>query len=98
MDGSEYIGIAAGTLTTISYIPQISKLFRENDNDGLSPTFFIILLIGGILWTIYGFKQNVLALKIFSVISACFLITILTKYYQIEYKKNKERYKLKCSR
>ena len=47
-------GIAAGTLTTISFIPQVIKLYRTKSASGLSIATFWIFSCGVFLWLVYG--------------------------------------------
>ena len=48
------LGIMAGTLTTISFIPQVIKLYRTKDAKGLSIATFCLFSCGVFLWLVYG--------------------------------------------
>ena len=48
------LGLAAGTLTTISFIPQVIKLYKTKDAKDLSTATFCIFSCGVFLWLIYG--------------------------------------------
>jgi MtN3 and saliva related transmembrane protein len=48
------IGLAAGTLTTISYLPQIIKTWKLKETKDISLTMYSILTVGVALWLIYG--------------------------------------------
>lgn len=48
------IGIVAGILTSISMVPQLSKVLKEKDVENLSPVMIGILLAGVSLWVVYG--------------------------------------------
>ena len=48
------IGILAGFLCTISFIPQIVRIFRTRHTRDLSLMTFSILSLGVFLWLIYG--------------------------------------------
>lgn len=54
MEHSNYIGLAAGTCTAISMIPQFIKSLREKKVDGISPLLMLVLLAGNTLWVWYG--------------------------------------------
>ncbi|MEM1327588.1 MAG: SemiSWEET transporter [Bacteroidota bacterium] len=54
MDALTILGIAAGIFTTASIIPQIKKAWETKKVDDLSSLWLIILIIGVVLWTIYG--------------------------------------------
>ena len=48
------LGIMAGTLTTISFIPQVIKIYKTKDAKGLSIVTFYLFSVGVFLWLIYG--------------------------------------------
>jgi MtN3 and saliva related transmembrane protein len=48
------IGLAAGTCTTISFLPQVIKTFKTKETKDLSLSMYIVLVTGMLLWTIYG--------------------------------------------
>jgi len=50
----EYIGLAAGSLTTAAYLPQVYKTWRTKAVGDLSLVMYWALTIGIGLWTIYG--------------------------------------------
>ena len=52
------LGIMAGTLTTISFIPQVVKIYRTKDAKGLSMATFSVFSCGVFLWLIYGIKTG----------------------------------------
>ncbi len=54
MDEKLIIGIAAGTLTAISAIPQIIKVLQTKKVTHISPFMFIILALGNAAWVWYG--------------------------------------------
>jgi MtN3 and saliva related transmembrane protein len=48
------IGIIAGILCAISFIPQIVKIFRTKQAKDLSLITFAVFTIGVSLWLVYG--------------------------------------------
>lgn len=52
------LGIMAGMLTTISFIPQVIKIYRSKDAKDLSMTTFCIFSCGVFLWLVYGILAN----------------------------------------
>lgn len=50
----EWVGYAAGVLTTLAYIPQVIKVLREKHTKSISLGMYV-LITGGIgLWFVYG--------------------------------------------
>lgn len=50
----EFIGPIGALLTTISFLPQVLQVIKTKDVSGISLGMYIILVIGVILWTLYG--------------------------------------------
>lgn len=51
----ELIGLLAGALTTISFVPQLVHTVRTKDTKSISLGMYIIFCTGVLFWTIYGF-------------------------------------------
>ena len=51
---SFYIGLAAGILCTISFIPQVYIVIKTKNTKDLSLATFLVFAIGVFLWFIYG--------------------------------------------
>lgn len=49
-----FLGFAAGTLTTVSFIPQVHKAWRTRRCDDLSLGMLLAFGAGVLLWLIYG--------------------------------------------
>jgi MtN3 and saliva related transmembrane protein len=49
-----YLGYIAGILTTVCYVPQIIRVFRLRSAKEISFLYTIFLLIGVMLWLLYG--------------------------------------------
>ena len=48
------LGITAGVLTTIAYLPQLIKTWQSKSAGDISWSMLIILCTGIILWLVYG--------------------------------------------
>jgi MtN3 and saliva related transmembrane protein len=51
---AEYLGYAAGVLTTFCYVPQIIRVFQLKSAREISFLYSIFLLTGVIIWLLYG--------------------------------------------
>lgn len=51
---AETIGIAAGVLTTGSFLPQVFKIIRDRDTASISIAMYGAFTAGVLLWLIYG--------------------------------------------
>jgi MtN3 and saliva related transmembrane protein len=52
------LGIIAGTLTTISFLPQVIKIYKDKDTKSLSLSMFILFFIGMTFWLLYSIFLN----------------------------------------
>ena len=53
-----YVGLAAGILTTISFLPQAIKTWQTKSTKDISLVMFLSFCLGVVLWVIYGFYTN----------------------------------------
>ncbi|OGR37049.1 MAG: hypothetical protein A2051_06030 [Desulfovibrionales bacterium GWA2_65_9] len=54
LNGVEYIGLAAGALTTAAYLPQVYKTWRTRNVGDISLTMYTSMTLGIFLWLVYG--------------------------------------------
>ncbi|MGC8620064.1 MAG: SemiSWEET transporter [Thermoplasmata archaeon] len=78
MDYINIMGLIAGTLTTISYLPQAIKIWKKKSAKEVSLLMYIIISIGILLWLIYGIEIHSLPLILANGISLIFSLIILT--------------------
>jgi MtN3 and saliva related transmembrane protein len=53
-DFTTVLGLVAGALTTIAYLPQLIKTWKSKSAEDLSWSMLITLCVGIVLWLIYG--------------------------------------------
>ena len=73
----EIIGLLAAFLTTSAFIPQVYKIYKEKKADGISLTMYVILLIGVLLWLLYGILIGSLSIIIANGITALLQLSII---------------------
>ncbi|MEM9361613.1 MAG: SemiSWEET transporter [Bacteroidota bacterium] len=77
MESIEIVGLVAATLTTSSFIPQVYKAFKNKSTKDVSLTMYTVLLIGTILWLIYGINIQSLAVILANSITALLVLLVL---------------------
>ncbi|CAN5390100.1 SemiSWEET transporter [soil metagenome] len=76
----ELLGILAGTLTLVGYLPQTIKTIHTRKTHDLSLTTFIIIGVSALLWTIYGFAEHLPAIWVTNaVVAVCSTIILSIK-------------------
>ncbi|WP_119462150.1 SemiSWEET transporter [Rhodospirillaceae bacterium SYSU D60014] len=58
----EFIGLFAGALTTLSFLPQALKVYRTRSARDLSLAMFLLFWLGIVLWIVYGVLLGSLAI------------------------------------
>ena len=76
-DAVTAIGLLAGTLTTISFLPQLIQTFRTKSAEDLSYLMLITFMSGVILWLIYGIFLRALPIILANAVTLALLIAIV---------------------
>ena len=71
------IGLIAGGLTSVSFIPQAIKTIRTQNTSGISLTTYMLFTIGVALWVIYGFFTEDFAILLTNLITVILSLIIL---------------------
>tara|TARA_B100001559_G_scaffold199721_1_gene167031 strand:+ start:5120 stop:5392 length:273 start_codon:yes stop_codon:yes gene_type:complete len=74
----EVIGLLAGFLTMIGFVPQLIKIWRHGSTEGVSLGMYFVLLSGVSLWLIYGFFINSVSIIISNSIAGIIQICIIS--------------------
>lgn len=54
MFGANELGFIAGTITTVSFVPQVIRVYRNKSGRDVSAWMMLLLATGTLLWLIYG--------------------------------------------
>lgn len=84
MDLTETMGLVAGFLTTVAFIPQVIKTWQSKSARDLSLIMFSLFCTGVFLWMIYGFMINELPVILWNIITLMLALTIL--FFKIRFK------------
>lgn len=77
MDYITLIGLMGGTLTTISFFPQVIRIWKTHSTKDLSLGMFLLFSLGVILWLIYGILQNQIPVILSNAVTLVLAIIIL---------------------
>jgi MtN3 and saliva related transmembrane protein len=73
----ELLGLIAGTLTTISFLPQLVKIVKNKSAKDVSLLMFLIFTLGILLWLVYGILTLTLAIIIANSVTIILALSIL---------------------
>jgi len=71
------VGLVAAFCTTVSYVPQIRKIWATGETHDISLKMILILSTGIALWVVYGIMQGDAVIILANSMSLAFLATIL---------------------
>ena len=71
------IGLVAGTLTTVSFIPQVVRSWRRRSVADLSPTMLVAFSAGVSLWIVYGLMTDALPVIISNAVTLALALALV---------------------
>jgi MtN3 and saliva related transmembrane protein len=77
METITLLGLAAGSLTTVAFVPQVAKIWRTQSADDVSLIMFLLFSTGLLLWLMYGVAIRSLPVIISNAITLVFSVAIL---------------------
>lgn len=77
MDYVTLVGLLAGTLTTIAFIPQLQQTWRTRSAQDVSLGMLITFVTGVFLWLVYGLMLGALPVILANVITLVLTLAIL---------------------
>ena len=52
---TEWTGYIAAVLTTVSFVPQVIKIYKTRETAGISLVMYLVFVSGIGMWLLYGF-------------------------------------------
>lgn len=77
------VGYIAGTLTTISFVPQVLRAWTLKETRDLSLAMLLLFAAGIILWTVYGVWTASLPIIIANAVT--FLLLVVLLWLKVKY-------------
>lgn len=83
MDTIVLVGYIAGTLTTISFIPQVARAWKLKETRDLSFAMLLLFALGVLLWALYGVWIGSIPIIAANVIT--FILILVLLWMKIKY-------------
>jgi len=87
MDDWLMLGVLAGLLTTVGFIPQIIKGYRTKRMEDVSLLMPLVLGAGMLLWLFYGISLENLPIVLWNAIA--FALNLVVVVLKLRYAKNR---------
>ncbi|MCK9531531.1 MAG: SemiSWEET transporter [Gammaproteobacteria bacterium] len=77
MDTLNTLGLVAGSLTTLAFVPQVVKIWRTRSADDISTVMFLLFSTGVLLWLLYGIVLNALPVIVANGVTLVLAVMVL---------------------
>jgi len=77
MDTIVLVGYIAGTLTTLSFVPQVARAWKLKETRDLSLAMLILFALGVLLWTLYGIWTGSLPIIAANIVTFILILVLL---------------------
>ena len=83
MDTIVVVGYIAGSLTTVSFVPQVYRAWKLKETRDLSLAMLLFFAAGILLWTLYGIWSGSLPIIAANVVT--FLLLLILLWLKVKY-------------
>jgi MtN3 and saliva related transmembrane protein len=84
VDSIELLGLAAGSLTTLSFVPQVLKIWRTRSGKDVSYGMFLLFSLGVLLWLFYGIARQSLPIVLANAVTLVLAVAVLVLKFRFE--------------
>lgn len=77
MNTSTLLGLGAGSLTTLAFVPQVLKTWRTKSGNDISLGMILLFSTGVLLWLIYGILIDALPVILANAVTLLLSLTVL---------------------
>lgn len=73
----QWIGYAAGSLTTLAYLPQVLHVWKTKRAEDLHIGWLLALAVGVFLWLLYGILTHQPPVTVANVVTLALIVALL---------------------
>jgi MtN3 and saliva related transmembrane protein len=81
--GITLLGLVAGTLTTLAFLPQLFKVWRSKSAKDISMTWLVTFSGGVLLWLIYGMLLGQIPILLANAVTLG--LTLIILFFKLKY-------------
>ena len=74
---TDIIGVCAGVLTTIAFLPQVLQVIRTRSTHDISLAMYSVFTLGIVIWLVYGFMLGAWPIIIANVVTLVLALIVL---------------------
>lgn len=80
----QILGLAAGTITSITFLPQVIRIWKTKSAKDLSMVMMLLLIVGTSMWLSYGLLINDAAIIYTN--SMVLAMSLIMMFFKLRYK------------
>lgn len=80
----DVLGVAAGIVTTLIFLPQVIKTWREKSAKDISLLMFVIAAVNDVMWIVYGTLKSDMIITLTNSVVLVMALTMI--YFKLTYK------------
>jgi MtN3 and saliva related transmembrane protein len=84
MSTIELLGLAAGTITSITFLPQVIRIWQTKSAKDLSLMMLLLLIMGVLMWLTYGIMVKDTAIIYTN--SMVLIMSLIMLYFKFRFK------------
>lgn len=81
---AELLGLAAGTITSITFLPQVIRIWKTKSVKDISMLMMVLLVLGTSCWLTYGLLMSDTAIIYTNIMVLA--MSLIMFYFKIKYK------------
>ncbi len=86
MDYIKLLGLVAGTITSVTFLPQVIRIYKTKSAKDLSSTMLGMLIVGVAMWLAYGIAINDIAIMYTN--GMVLFLSLIMLYFKFRFKEN----------
>lgn len=84
MNGVDILGYSAGAITSLTFLPQVIKTWKEKSAKDISLMMFLIAALNEVMWVVYGILKNDWVIILTNAVVLVMSSTMI--YFKLKYK------------
>lgn len=83
MSGTDILGYTACAVTSLTFLPQVVKTWKEKSAKNVSLMMFLIAFVNEVMWIAYGVLRNdmvIIVTNVIMIIMCSVMISLKLKY------------------
>ena len=81
MSSLEWLGFLAGACTTLSFVPQVMRIWKRRSTEDISLGMYLLFSLGVVLWLFYGLLNAALSIIFANALTLLLIFTVLAMKY-----------------